>query len=259
MQLQYEIAFCNLLPVITIPSPCQGTIKKNMAISTIKIFHRQNRSCIISLLLTQYKLGMNYILTFLKGLAMGAADVVPGVSGGTIAFITGIYDRLLESIRRVNPSLIRFWRQQGFKAVLVHINAGFLISLFLGIITSILTLAKVISWLLVTHPIPIWSFFFGLILVSVLHIYKQVQKQDFFRFFCLILGIALAYFITVLSPLELEPTHLNVALAGAIAICAMILPGISGSTARLLPTGTQPRLTSTVLSESATRNGVSTW
>ena len=106
---------------------------------------------------------MNYISTYLKGIAMGAADVVPGVSGGTIAFITGVYDTLLESIRRVNPNLITIWRKHGFKAVCEHINLFFLLSLFGGILTSILTLAKLISWLLDTHPIPTWSFFFGLI------------------------------------------------------------------------------------------------
>ena len=120
---------------------------------------------------------MNYFWTYLKGLAMGAADVVPGVSGGTIAFITGIYDTLLGSIRKVNPSLLGLWKREGFKAVLLHINAGFLIALFGGILTSILTLAKLISWLLVTHPIPLWSFFFGLILISVVHILKQVEDR----------------------------------------------------------------------------------
>lgn len=177
---------------------------------------------------------MNYLLTFFKGMAMGAADVVPGVSGGTIAFITGIYDTLLESIRRVNPSLIGLWKRQGFKAAFAHINGFFLISLFGGVITSILTLAKLISWLLVTHPIPVWSFFFGLILVSVLHIIKQVDRKDFVRGIITLLGIGFAYSITVLHPMEMDPTHVNVVIAGAIAICAMILPGISGSFILLL-------------------------
>ena len=165
---------------------------------------------------------------------MGAADVVPGVSGGTIAFITGIYDTLLESIRRVNPRLLILWKQQGFKAAFNHINGFFLISLFGGIITSILTFAKLISWLLVNHPIPLWSFFFGLILVSVFHILKQVEKKDIIRGIIVVVGIAFAYFITVLKPLEMDPTSINFVFAGAIAICAMILPGISGSFILLL-------------------------
>ncbi|ELV8624398.1 DUF368 domain-containing protein [Vibrio cidicii] len=177
---------------------------------------------------------MNYLSTFLKGLAMGAADVVPGVSGGTIAFITGIYDTLLESIRRINPSIFRLWKAQGFKAAFQHINGFFLIALFGGVLTSIATLAKLITWMLANHPIPIWSFFFGLILVSVYHILRQVERKDVPRFALLLFGIVFAYSITVLKPLHLEPTSLNVLLAGAIAICAMILPGISGSFILLL-------------------------
>ncbi|QSX34565.1 DUF368 domain-containing protein [Shewanella avicenniae] len=178
---------------------------------------------------------MQYLLTYLKGLAMGAADVVPGVSGGTIAFITGIYDTLLESIRRVNPSLWKRYREQGFKAVLTHINAGFLLSLFAGIITSILTLAKLISWLLVEHPIPVWSFFFGLIIVSVMHMLKQVQGGvSLVRLVLFAVGVLIAWGITVLSPVSIEASYLNIFFGGAIAICAMILPGISGSFILLL-------------------------
>ncbi|KIF52831.1 DUF368 domain-containing protein [Vibrio owensii] len=177
---------------------------------------------------------MNYLITYFKGMAMGAADVVPGVSGGTIAFITGIYDTLLESIRRINPSLFSIWKKDGFKAAFNHINGFFLISLFAGIFTSIATLAKLISWLLETHPIPIWSFFFGLILVSVYHIIRQVEKRDAIRVVALLIGIGFAYSITVLKPLHMEPTAINTILAGAIAICAMILPGISGSFILLL-------------------------
>ncbi len=166
---------------------------------------------------------------------MGAADVVPGVSGGTIAFITGIYDTLLESIRRINPpSLFSIWRKEGVKAVFNHINGFFLIALFAGIFTSIATLAKLITWLLDTHPIPLWSFFFGLILVSVYHIIRQVEQRDLVRFVILLVGVGFAYSITVLKPLHMEPTAINTLFAGAIAICAMILPGISGSFILLL-------------------------
>lgn len=172
---------------------------------------------------------MNYLMTFLKGMGMGAADVVPGVSGGTIAFITGVYDTLLESIRRINPTLIRYWKQNGFAATLKYINLTFLISLLAGILTSVATLAKLISWLLEVHPIPIWSFFFGLILVSVLHIAKQINKNNPVLLIGLFFGIAVAYSITVLQPLHLTATPTHIIFAGAIAICAMILPGISGS------------------------------
>lgn len=165
---------------------------------------------------------------------MGAADVVPGVSGGTIAFITGIYDTLLESIRRVNPSLLGLWKREGFKAAFDHINGFFLIALFGGILTSILSLAKFISWALETHPVPVWSFFFGLILVSVYHMLKQVEQKTLSRFVFLLLGAVFAYSITVLKPLQMDPTSLNIFFAGCIAICAMILPGISGSFILLL-------------------------
>ncbi|MGB2079230.1 MAG: DUF368 domain-containing protein [Vibrio sp.] len=177
---------------------------------------------------------MNYFFTYLKGIAMGAADVVPGVSGGTIAFITGIYDTLLQSIRRINPALFGIWRQQGLKAVLNHVNAGFLLALFGGILTSILTLAKLISWLLETHPIPLWSFFFGLIIISIIHVLKQVETKHWSRLITLVLGFMFAYTITVAKPLDLEPTSINIILSGSIAICAMILPGISGSFILLL-------------------------
>lgn len=165
---------------------------------------------------------------------MGAADVVPGVSGGTIAFITGIYDTLLESIRRINPRLLSIWKREGMKAAFNHINGFFLITLFSGIFVSIATLAKLITWLLNTHPIPIWSFFFGLILVSVYHIVRQVEKRDAIRFITLLVGVVFAYSITVLKPLHMEPTMVNTLIAGSIAICAMILPGISGSFILLL-------------------------
>ncbi|MDN3681992.1 DUF368 domain-containing protein [Vibrio tapetis subsp. quintayensis] len=177
---------------------------------------------------------MNLLKTFFKGVAMGAADVVPGVSGGTIAFITGIYDTLLESIRRINPSLFGIWKREGFKAAFAHINGVFLITLFSGIISSILTLAKLISWLLVTHPIPTWSFFFGLIIISVIHVLKEVERRDLFTGLFFVFGVFFAYGITVLSPLQMSDTNLNVFFAGSIAICAMILPGISGSFILLL-------------------------
>ncbi|WP_036799603.1 DUF368 domain-containing protein [Photobacterium marinum] len=177
---------------------------------------------------------MSRVFTFLKGMAMGAADVVPGVSGGTIAFITGIYDKLLESIRRVNPSLIGIIKKDGLKAAFNHVNGTFLILLLSGILTSIFTLARFITWMLHNNPIPLWSFFFGLIIVSVNHMFKQVKQWKINRFVSVLAGAFFAYGITVLHPLNLEPTTFNILVAGSIAICAMILPGISGSFILLL-------------------------
>jgi putative membrane protein len=167
-------------------------------------------------------------------MAMGAADVVPGVSGGTIAFISGILDPLLDGIRKINLSLVGIIKHKGIKAAFLHINGPFLLCVFGGILTSIFTLAKLISWLLVTHPIPVWSFFLGLILFSVVHMLKQVNKFSAIRVAMFIVGVAFAWAITVLHPIELQVSHLNFFFCGAIAICAMILPGISGSFILLL-------------------------
>ena len=177
---------------------------------------------------------MKYLLTYLKGMAMGAADVVPGVSGGTIAFITGILDTLLDSIRRINPSLIKVVREQGVKGAFNHINGPFLVCVFGGILTSIFSLSKLISYLLINHPIPVWSFFFGLILISVVHMLKQVKSFSVIRIMLFALGVLFAWGITMLNPISLEMTYLNIFIGGSIAICAMLLPGISGSFILLL-------------------------
>ena len=172
----------------------------------------------------------DYLVVMLKGIAMGAADVVPGVSGGTIAFISGIYEELLGSISNINLDLFKTLKKDGFKSAWKQLNGNFLASLFVGIFISIVSLAKVISWLLVNHPILLWSFFFGLVLASVIYIAKQVTKWNMVSIILLILGAVLAYYITTLNPLISEnASPLFMFLAGAIAICAMILPGISGS------------------------------
>lgn len=172
----------------------------------------------------------DYIVIMLKGIAMGAADVVPGVSGGTIAFISGIYEELLSSISNVNLSLFKTLKEKGFKSAWEQLNGNFLASLFVGIFISIVSLAKVISWLLVNHPTLLWSFFFGLVLASVIYIAKQITKWNIISIVLLIVGAVLAYYITTLNPMVSENSStLFMFFAGAIAICAMILPGISGS------------------------------
>src|SRR5690606_30216499 len=169
-----------------------------------------------------------YLLLFLKGMAMGAADVVPGVSGGTVAFITGIYDELLKSLAQLPKAgllLLRGRVQEAWREA----NATFLLVLFGGILLSVLSLAKLITWLLVSQPIAIWSFFFGLILVSTYLVGREVQRWSLTRMASFVAGGALAWWITVAAPVQLEGTPLTVFLAGAVAICAMILPGVSGS------------------------------
>jgi len=169
-----------------------------------------------------------YFLLYAKGIAMGAADVVPGVSGGTIAFISGIYDELLRSIASVPAALGLFLRGRvvdAWKAA----NATFLLVLLLGVLTSVLSLARLITYLLAEQPIPVWSFFFGLILVSTHLVIREIQRWSWTRVVSLVFGAAFAYWITVASPLQLGHDPLSLFLAGAIAICAMILPGVSGS------------------------------
>jgi putative membrane protein len=170
----------------------------------------------------------NALLLYAKGIAMGAADVVPGVSGGTVAFITGIYDELLRSIGAVPNALGPLLRGRVAEAWRIA-NANFLLILFAGILTSVLSLAKLITYLLEQHPIPVWSFFFGLILVSVHLVSKEIQQRSLSRLASLCLGIGFAYWITVAAPVQWSSSSISLFFAGAIAICAMILPGISGS------------------------------
>jgi putative membrane protein len=166
-------------------------------------------------------------------MAMGAADVVPGVSGGTIAFISGIYDELLRSIGSVPEAALLLLRGRIGDAWRMA-NATFLLVLLAGILTSILSLARLISYLLEYHPIPVWSFFFGLILVSVYLVGREIGRWNWTRFLSFALGMGFAYWITVAAPVQWGSDPLSLFFAGAIAICAMILPGISGSFILLL-------------------------
>jgi putative membrane protein len=166
---------------------------------------------------------------FLKGVLMGAADIVPGVSGGTIAFITGIYERLLLSLQSILPALIELIKDRKFSCFWKTINGSFLITLFSGILLSVIIFAKLIAYLLVTHPVPLWSFFFGLIVASVAIIGKQISEWNIRLFISVVAGVLIAYCLTQLSPASVEHSYLNAFLSGLVAICAMILPGISGS------------------------------
>ncbi|HEY9170341.1 MAG TPA: DUF368 domain-containing protein [Lutibacter sp.] len=173
---------------------------------------------------------IDYFIILLKGVAMGAADVVPGVSGGTIAFISGIYEELLSSISGINIANLKLLKKEGFKAAWKAINGNFLLALLSGIFISIVSLAKLISWLLENKPIMVWSFFFGLVLASILFVGKQIEKWNASIIILFIIGAFTAYFITTLHPAISESSSLLFYFfAGALAICAMILPGISGS------------------------------
>jgi len=166
---------------------------------------------------------------FLRGLLMGAADIVPGVSGGTIAFITGIYGTLLGSLRAFDLACLKMLLKGDIKAAWEHVDGSFLLVLLLGIATSILTLARFFSWLLEHHPVPLWAFFFGLILASALVLLRQVENWSVRRALSLFAGAGIAVAIGLSPVTGLEATLPAIFLSGFLAICAMILPGISGS------------------------------
>jgi len=173
---------------------------------------------------------------------MGAADVVPGVSGGTIAFISGIYEEMITSINNVNISLFKTLRSEGLKAAWRQLNGSFLLALFIGIGISILSLAKLMEWLLINKPIFLWSFFFGLVIASILFIGKQITKWNIATIVMFLIGTVLAFYITSLPVLSTNESSWFLFLAGALAICAMILPGISGAFILVLLGAYQPVL-----------------
>ncbi|NJM93572.1 MAG: DUF368 domain-containing protein [Cytophagales bacterium] len=170
-----------------------------------------------------------YFVLYAKGVAMGAADVVPGVSGGTIAFISGIYEELLDSIKEFDLAALEFLRRFRLGELWLKVNGSFLLTVLLGIGTSIISLAGFISYLLIDHQIPTWSFFLGLILISALTVLREIKQWNIWVALCLVLGAAAAYFLTDLAPASTPDSWWFIILAGMIAICAMILPGISGS------------------------------
>lgn len=178
----------------------------------------------------------NYLMLVLKGIGMGAADVIPGVSGGTIAFITGIYEELIDSIRSFDLTALRKLLRLDLRGFWRHVNGNFLVSVLLGIGISIFSLAKLMKYLLETHPIFVWSFFFGLIIASSWLVAREVKRWGVGTVIALVVGAAAAYLITVLNPVQTltNPSWWFIILSGAIAICAMILPGISGAFILLL-------------------------
>jgi putative membrane protein len=160
---------------------------------------------------------------------MGSADVVPGVSGGTIAFITNIYEELLDSIKSFDTHAFRLLIKGDIRNLWIHVNGSFLVVLLSGIAASILTLAGLIHYLLDHHPIELWSFFFGLIVISSLTVIKKIKIWNLSAIIAGLIGILLGYLITDLSPASTPENYLFIFFSGALAICAMILPGISGS------------------------------
>ena len=166
---------------------------------------------------------------FVKGMLMGIAEIIPGVSGGTLAFITGIYTELVDSIKSVNLGSLKLFFKFQFKNFWQQINGNFLLTLFIGMISSILILSRFIIFLLDNHHFKIWGFFFGLILSSAFIIFKSISNLNTKSYFFLSLGFVVSGYISLVAPSSTPNTYFFIFISGAIAISAMILPGISGS------------------------------
>ena len=171
----------------------------------------------------------DYALLTLKGIGMGAADVVPGVSGGTIAFIVGIYEELIDSIKSINLTSLKMLCSLKFSRFWKAVNGNFLLAILSGIGLSVFSLAKLITYLLVQEPVLVWSFFFGLVLASIWFVSREVAQWNAKTVIAFAAGAVAAYAITITTPAETSNDLWFIFLCGAIAICAMILPGISGS------------------------------
>ena len=171
----------------------------------------------------------NYFINFTKGLAMGAANVIPGVSGGTIALITGIFQKIIDSIKSFNITALRLFFTGKFKEFARYTNLYFLISVFFGAVISIFSLAKVLAFLFDNYPIHVWAYFFGLILASVYYVGKTINKWSFSTMVFFIVGTVIAILISVLNPAKENDSIIYLFICGIIAACSMILPGLSGS------------------------------
>lgn len=170
------------------------------------------------------------IVVALKGFAMGAANVIPGVSGGTIALLTGIFNELIEALNSLmSVSTWKLLFKGDLKGFWKTIHGTFLLWLAIGVILSVFSLAKLMEYVLAHHPVQTWAFFFGLIIVSAIFMLSDIKGWKGSDICWLVLGVALGAFICLLSPTETTSDLWFIALCGAIAICTMILPGISGS------------------------------
>lgn len=169
--------------------------------------------------------------TYVCGLAMGAADIVPGVSGGTIAFIMGIYERLLDAIKSADMVFFKLFFTGHFRQALARVPWSFLIPLLFGILTSIFSLARLLLYLLEYCPAPLWAFFSGLIVASVVMLMREVPNKNIYGIIALLVGAVCALLLTGQPPATVSsnPSALILFASGFVAICAMILPGISGA------------------------------
>ena len=177
---------------------------------------------------------MEHFLTFLKGFAMGAANVIPGVSGGTIAFITGIYERLIDALKSFDFKAIRYLLKFDFRSFAKHVDLSFLVALGLGVVTSILTLAKLLKEAYGVEPVWVNVFFFGLITASIFAVGKMVRNWSALQIVSLLIGLGLAVWLAFLSPAAEDENPAYLAVCGVVGMCSMIIPGVSGSFVLLL-------------------------
>tara|TARA_B100001173_G_scaffold310783_1_gene326263 strand:- start:578 stop:1519 length:942 start_codon:yes stop_codon:yes gene_type:complete len=176
----------------------------------------------------------NYFILFLKGLAMGAVNKIPGVSGGTVAFVTGIYEDLLNSIKKINFKSIKILLSKGFKAFYYEINGKFLAVLFSGVIASFFSVSLILDRLIQNYEIYVFGMFFGMILGSFYVIYYQLEKINHKTFIGISIGLTIGLLISLSNSFEVSNSNLVIFLCGMIAISGMILPGLSGSYLLLL-------------------------
>ncbi len=164
-----------------------------------------------------------------KGMAMGAANVIPGVSGGTIALIVGVFERLINAIKSFDINAFKLLLKGNIKGFIKHVDLWFLLGLFLGVGIAIVSLAKLFKYLFVAYPIYIWAFFFGLVLASIFYVGKRVSKWNLASIASFVIGTAIAFSISVLTPASENDATLYLFICGIVAICSMIIPGLSGS------------------------------
>lgn len=170
-----------------------------------------------------------YISIILKGFAMGAANVIPGVSGGTIALITGIFERIIHAIKSFDGTAIKLLFKGKIKELIKHIDLYFLIAVFFGMVASVVSLAKLLEFLFVHYPVFVWAYFFGLILASVYYVGKRINRWSLSVIVTFIIGASSAIVISMLNPAAQNDSFFYLIICGVVAICSMILPGLSGS------------------------------
>ncbi len=170
-----------------------------------------------------------YLSLFLKGIGIGAANVIPGVSGGTIALITGVFEKLIDSLKSFNIQALRFLISGKFKEFATYVNLDFLVAVFVGVFVSILSFARILEFLFGNYPVYVWAYFFGLIIASVYFVGKTIEKISLPVVLSFIIGTAVALAISFLSPASRNEGTLYLFICGIVAVCSMILPGLSGS------------------------------